>query len=104
LSPAALSKLQSKKGDPWKITKKEIMSILYSVFLTLDVNTKKKDYLFEAHMRPINKDPTKMAFQVAVIVPVGAPQAPAAWDDDKDPFYVGVELCGMGKNEYPSSV
>jgi hypothetical protein len=80
------------------------MSILYSVFLTLEVKKKKKDYLVEALMRNINKDPTKITFQVAIIVPVGVPQAPAAWDNDEEPLYLGVELYGMGTNECPSSV
>jgi hypothetical protein len=102
LAPAALLKLESKKGDPWKITNKEIMSI--SVFLTLEVETKKKNYLVKALMQHINKDPKKIAFQVAVVVPVGAPRAPAAWDYDEEPFYVGVELCGMGTNGCPRSV
>jgi hypothetical protein len=40
--PTPLPKLQNKGRDPTKVTKKEIMSILYSVFCTLEEEKKKK--------------------------------------------------------------
>jgi hypothetical protein len=43
-APEALSRLQTKNGELNKIMKKEIIYIMFSVFLVLDDNKMKKDF------------------------------------------------------------
>jgi hypothetical protein len=120
LAPYALTKLAAKDGNPAKITKKEILSILFSVFLTLEEEKNKKEILVEIFMKQIDKDPTKIPFEVVrPIMPAleaahlaAALESPAGqWDEDEAPFFMGVSwdpthavaLCDM-KDEHPSSL
>jgi hypothetical protein len=126
LALSVLTKLTVKDGNPTKITKKEILSILFSVFLILEEEKNKKEILVEILMKQIDKDPTKIQFEVVrpvATVPAmpasvaaglaGAleyPDVPAQWDEDEAPFFVGVSwdpthtvaLCDM-EYECPSS-
>jgi hypothetical protein len=64
LAPAALSRLQTKNGELNKITKKEILSIMFSVFLVLDDSKMRKDLLMDTFMKCYDKSPTKIPFLV----------------------------------------
>jgi hypothetical protein len=64
LAPSALAKLVAKNGNPTKITKKEILSISFSVFRILEEEKHLKDILVEILMKHIDKDPTKIPLEV----------------------------------------
>jgi hypothetical protein len=64
IAPSALNKLTAKDGNPTKITKKEILSILFSVFIILEEEKNKKEILVAILMKQIDKDPTKIPFEV----------------------------------------
>jgi hypothetical protein len=64
LAPVALDRLQTKNDDLNKITKKEIPSIMLSVFLVLDDNTIKKDLLMGPFVKCYEKSRTKIPFLV----------------------------------------
>jgi hypothetical protein len=64
LAPAALNRLQTKNGELNKIIKKEILSIMLSVFLVLDDDKMNKDILMDAFMKCYEKSPTKIPFIV----------------------------------------
>jgi hypothetical protein len=101
---SALTKLAAKSDNPAKITKKEILSILFSVFLILEEEKKLKYILVEILMKQIDKDTTKIPFEVArPVATVPAMPALAAvglaaalespdvqWDEDEAPFFVDV--------------
>jgi hypothetical protein len=128
LSPSTLTNLAAINGNPIKITKKEIFSILFSVFLILEEEKNKKEILVEILMKKIGKYPTKIPFEVVLPVDtvpampafmaVGiaaaleSPDVPAVqWDEDEASLFVGsswdpthtVVLCDMG-DERPRSV
>jgi hypothetical protein len=91
---AALSRLQTKNGELNKITKKEILSIVFSVFLVSDDDKTKKDLLMDAFMKCYEKR-TKTPFLVWRTATTShattAATAPAAkgWDEGGAPFDVG---------------
>jgi hypothetical protein len=64
LAPAAWSRLQTKNDRLNKITKKEIISIMLSVFLVLDNDKIKKDHLMDAFVKCYEKSPTNIHFLV----------------------------------------
>jgi hypothetical protein len=84
-------------GDLSKITKKEILSIMFSAFLVLDDNKMKKDILMDAFVKCYEKSPTKINFLVwltattSQATPADTATAPVArgWDQDDAPFGVG---------------
>jgi hypothetical protein len=51
MDSAVLSRLQTKHGKLNKITKKEILSIMFYVFLVLDDDKMKKDILMNAFIK-----------------------------------------------------
>jgi hypothetical protein len=117
LPPAVLIKLQSKNGDPSKRTKKEIVCIIYSLFLALQKDKNKKYVLVDVLLMRFTKDPTKPHFCVRRARFVKATSAlEGAQDPDEldwgAPFILGVQLdlsapivpmCDLG-DERPSSV
>jgi hypothetical protein len=60
IAPSTLTNLAVKSGKPTKITKKEIVSVIFSVFLILEEEKHKKEILVEILMKQIDKDPTKI--------------------------------------------
>jgi hypothetical protein len=64
LAPSALTKLMVKNEHPTKITKKDILSTLFSVFLILEEEKNRKKILVEILMKQTDKDPTKIPFKV----------------------------------------
>jgi hypothetical protein len=58
LALSALTRLHTKNGDLNKITKKEILSIMFSVFLVLDNDKMKHDLLMDTFMKCYEKIPT----------------------------------------------
>jgi hypothetical protein len=64
LAPSALTKLAARNGNPTNITKKEILSIIFSVFIILQEDKNKKKILVEILMNQIDKDSTKIPFEV----------------------------------------
>jgi hypothetical protein len=59
-----LSSLQTKNSELNKITKNEIISIMFSVFLVLDEYKIKKDLLMDAFMKCYEKSQPKIPFLV----------------------------------------
>jgi hypothetical protein len=94
LAPVALEKLKGKNGLLNKITKNEILSIMYVYFLILGNNKKNKPLVLAAFMHCYLKAPGKIPFRVWC--PDASPEtlATIAWemDDNDTPSYVGVQL------------
>jgi hypothetical protein len=97
LAPAALGRLQTKNGKFNKNKKKEIPSIMFSVFLVLDDDKMKKDILMDAVMKCYEKSPTNIPFLVwrttttsqSILTATSyTSTSPAArgWDEDDAPF------------------
>jgi hypothetical protein len=82
----AIRKLKSKNGDATKLTKKEILAILFFVFHTLEDDKKKKDVLVAVLSHHTRKDQTKLP--CLRLVPRLA-QA-TSWEADESPVYLGV--------------
>jgi hypothetical protein len=82
LAPLALEKLKGKNDELNKITKNEILSIVYFYFLILGNDKKNKPLVLAAFMHCYLKAPENIPFRVI------------AWemDDDDTPFDVGVHL------------
>jgi hypothetical protein len=64
LAPVNLSRLKTKNGELNKITKKEILSIMFSVFLVLDDDNMKKNFLMDAFMKCYGMSQTKIPVRV----------------------------------------
>jgi hypothetical protein len=94
LAPVALEKLKGKNGDLNKITKNEILSIMYLYFLILGNDKKNKPLVLASFMRCYLKAPEKIPFRVWCTDASLAPLATIAWEMDNDdtPFDVGVQL------------
>jgi hypothetical protein len=95
LAPAALSRMQTKNGELNKITKKDILSIMFSVFLVLDYDKMKKDLLMDAFVKCYEKSPANIPFCHNIpsntdsnIIITTAP-AERGWDEENAPFDVG---------------
>jgi hypothetical protein len=99
VAPVAIRKLKAKNGDATKLTKKEILAILFFVFHTLEGDKKKKDARVAVLSHHTINDQTKLP--CLRLVPSLA-QA-TAWDADESPFYLGIRMdqsstvpmCGM---------
>jgi hypothetical protein len=95
LAPAALIRLQTKNGELNKIKKKDIIYIMFSLFLVLDNNKIKKDILMDAFMQCYEKSPTKIPFLVWLTAtklqasPAATAPAARGWEEDDVPFDVG---------------
>jgi hypothetical protein len=95
LAPVALSRLQTKNGELNKIKKKDIIYIMFSLFLVLDNNKIKKDILMDAFMQCYEKSPTKIPFLVWLTAtklqasPAATAPAARGWEEDDVPFDVG---------------
>jgi hypothetical protein len=94
LAPVALEKLKGKNGELNKITKNEILSIMYFYFLVLGNNKKNKPLVLAVFMHCYLKAPEKIPFRVWCTDVSLAPIATIAWemDDYETPFDVGVQL------------
>jgi hypothetical protein len=94
LAPVAFEKLKGKNGELNKITKNEILSIMYFYFLILGNDKKNKPLVIAAFMHCYLKAPEKIPFRVWCTDASPAPLATIAWemDDDDAPFDVGVQL------------
>jgi hypothetical protein len=94
LAPVALEKLKGKNGELNKITKNEILSIMYFYFLILGNDKKNKPLVLAAFMHCYLKAPEKIPFCVWCTDASPAPIATITWemDDDDTPFDVGVQL------------
>jgi hypothetical protein len=94
LDPLALEKLKGKNGELNKITKNEILSIMYFYFLILGNDKKNKNLVLATFMHCYLKVPEKIPFRVWCTDASPASLATIAWemDDDDAPFYVGVQL------------
>jgi hypothetical protein len=90
----ALKKLKGKNGELNKITKNEILSIMYFYFLILGDDKKNKPLVLAAFMHCYLKAPEKIPFRVWCTDASPAPLATIAWemDDDDMPFDIGVQL------------
>jgi hypothetical protein len=86
--PVAIRKLKANNGDATKLTKKEILAILFFVFHTLEEDKKKKDMLVVLLSHRTKKDHAKLP--CLHLVPRLA-QA-TAWDADESPFYLGISM------------
>jgi hypothetical protein len=88
VAPLTIRKLKAKNSDATKLTKKEILSILFFVFHTLEDDKKMKDVRVSVLIHHAINDQTKLPFMR--LVPI-LPQA-TAWDADESPFYLGVSM------------
>jgi hypothetical protein len=88
VAPVAIRKLKANNGDVTKLTKKDILAILFFVFHTLE-DGKKKHYVLVAVLSyHAIKEQTKLLCMC--LVPSLA-QA-TAWDADESQFYLGVSM------------
>jgi hypothetical protein len=94
LAPVALEKLKGENGELNKITKNEILSVMYFYFLILGNDKKKKHLVLSAFVHCYLKAPERIPFRVWCTDASPAPLATFAWEEDKDdtPFDVGVKL------------
>jgi hypothetical protein len=94
LAPVALENLKGNNGELKKITKNEILSIMYFYFLFLGNNNNSKPLVLAAFMHCYLKAPEKIPFRVWCTDISPAPIATIAWekDDDDTPFDVGVQI------------
>jgi hypothetical protein len=94
LAPVLLEKLKGKNGELNKITKNEILSIMYFYFLILGNDKNNKPLVLSAFIHCYFKAPEKILFRVWYTDASPAPLATIAWemDDDDTPFDVGVQL------------
>jgi hypothetical protein len=88
VATSAIRKLKANNGDATKLTKKEILAIVFFVFCTLEDNKKKKDMIVALLSHHTIKDHTNLL--CLRLVPSLA-QA-TSWDADESPFYLGVGM------------
>jgi hypothetical protein len=83
-----LTRLQKKNGELKKITKKDILSIIFSVCLVLEDVKMNKDLLMDAFMKYYERSSTKVPFLVWRIATTShatpAAPSPAARGCDED--------------------
>jgi hypothetical protein len=60
VAPVATQKLKTKNGDATKLTKKEILAILFFIFHTLKDDKNKKDVIAAVFIHSAIKDQTKL--------------------------------------------
>jgi hypothetical protein len=88
VAPVAIRKLKAKNDDVKNLTKKEILTILFFVFHTLEDEKNKKDVWVAVLSHHTIKDQTKLPY--LPLVPSLA-QA-TAWDADESPLYLGISV------------
>jgi hypothetical protein len=88
VSPVAIRKLKAKNGDATKLTKKEILDILFFVFRTIVEDKKKKDVLVSVLNHHAIKDQIKLT---CLRLMPRLDQA-TSWDADESPFYLGISM------------
>jgi hypothetical protein len=79
LAPVALENLKGENGEFNKITKNEILSIMYFYFLILGNDKKNKPLVLAAFMHCYLKAPEKIPFRVWCTDALPAPLAAIAW-------------------------
>jgi hypothetical protein len=94
LAAVALEKLKGKNGELNKITKNEILSIMYFYFLILGNYKKNKPLVLATLIHCYLKASEKIPFRVWCTDVSPDPLATIAWemDDDDTPFDVGVQI------------
>jgi hypothetical protein len=94
LAPVALEKLKGKNGELNKITRNEILSIIYFFFLILGNNKNNKPLFLAAFMHFYLKAPQNIPSRVFCTDSSPAPLTTIAWeeDDDDTPFDAGVNI------------
>jgi hypothetical protein len=88
VAAVAIRKLKANNGEATKLTKKEMLAIVFFVFHTLEDDIKKKDVLVAVLSHHAIKDQIKLT--CLRLVPSLA-QA-TLWDADESPFYLGVSM------------
>jgi hypothetical protein len=86
--PVAILKLKAQNGDATKLTKKEILAILFFIFHTLEEDKNKKDLLVAVLSHRARKYQTKLP--CLRLVPRIA-QA-TSWNADESQFYLGISM------------
>jgi hypothetical protein len=81
LAPVALEKLKGKNGELNKITKNDILSIMYFYFLILGNDKNIKPLVLAAFMHCYLKAPEKIPFRVWCTDASPAPLETIAWED-----------------------
>jgi hypothetical protein len=86
--------MKGENGELNKITKNEILSIMYFYFLILGEDKKNIHLVLAAFMHCYLKAPEKIPFQVWCADASPAPLTIIVWEGDEDgaPFDVGVKL------------